>query len=111
MVDVRRSESLWCQTGVVVVIGQDPLLSGGYMQRGVKIRHASEFKETQVKFKFGDASATRSHDLPQNLICICIWNLNSPPKKLEKAWASYPSNTGRTAMPCDVLELYSRGRG
>jgi hypothetical protein len=43
MVDVRRPKSLWCQTGVIFVIRQETLLFGGYMQRGVEVRHASEW--------------------------------------------------------------------
>jgi hypothetical protein len=39
MVDVRRPKSLWCQTVVIFVIRQETLLLGGYMQRGVEIRH------------------------------------------------------------------------
>jgi hypothetical protein len=53
MVDVRRSESLWCQTGVIFVIRQETLLFGGYMQGGVEIRHASEWdnKKTKVQIR------------------------------------------------------------
>ena len=42
MVDVRRPESLWCQTGVIFVIGQETLLFWGYMQGGVEIGHSGE---------------------------------------------------------------------
>jgi hypothetical protein len=58
IIDVRRPKSLWCQTGVIFVIGQKALLFGGYMQRGVEIRHGNK----KQKFKFCDASTTRSHD-------------------------------------------------
>jgi hypothetical protein len=61
MVDVRGPESLWRQTGVIFVIRQETLLSGGYMQRGVEIRHASDWDNKRAKFIF-DASTTRSRD-------------------------------------------------
>lgn len=59
MVDVRRPESFWCETGVIFVIRQETFLSGGYMQRGVEIRHGSEWDNKRAKFRF-DAS-TRDH--------------------------------------------------
>jgi hypothetical protein len=71
MVDVRRPESFWCQTCVIFVIRQETLLLGGYMQRGVEIRHASEWDNKRAKVKF-DASArdhmifsTSSHSEPR----------------------------------------------
>jgi hypothetical protein len=106
-VDVRRPESLWCQTGVIFVIGQETLLFGGYMQRGVEIRHASEWDNNNKRAKFEfDASTTRSHDF----FDLRASNLNSPPQMGLLSISDPKKQCRILTCPCGVLELYSRGR-
>jgi hypothetical protein len=60
VVDVPRPESLWRQTGVILIIRQKTLLSGGYMQRGVEIRHAREWDNDNKRAKFEFDASTNA---------------------------------------------------
>jgi hypothetical protein len=97
MVDVRRSEPLWCQTGVIFVIRQETFLFWGYMQRGVEIRHASERDNKWPKFKLDASSAARSHDF-------------FDPFLTQIRRVALPSRYTAMACACGVLEWYSRSR-